>query len=124
MASVTAFPDGRGLGVNLIFDTAATNTTANDIESGATTVYGLHAINAHSAKVYLNVYNTAAPVQGTTPQSYQFPVAANGGTLTIPFPGGLSLSNLSWSATTDAGTTATTAPGTTLDVYFFTNGGA
>lgn len=123
MASVTAFPDGRGLGSNLLFDTSGDNTPANDVESGATTVYGIHAINAHSAIVYLNIYNTAAPAQGTTAQSFQFPVAASGGTRTITFPGGLSLDNLSWSATTDTGTSASTSPATPLDVYFFTNGG-
>jgi hypothetical protein len=73
--------------------------------------------SAYATLIYLNMWNNTTPVKATTAQDFQLPFTLSKRKPWYWYPP-LPLSNgLAVSATTDAGTGATTDPGTKPTVY-------
>lgn len=98
-------------GLKQIRDITANATAENDVNSGASTLYGVRVDNsANSAASFLKLYNNAAPTVGTTVPDFVLRVNA-GKTKHVLIPKGISFATaISEACVTAGGTGGTTNP--------------
>ncbi len=99
------------VGSKLIRETSAGATPNNDVTGAAGTLYTVEVDNTGNPAdpAYLKIYDSAAPVVGTTAPSLIFHVPVNV-RRSFVMPQGWAFSHLSFACVTAAGTAGATAP--------------
>lgn len=110
--AITITPLGIGGNALRIFrDAAATNTSENNVNDGAATIYAVTIDNtANAAKSFIKFYNAFIPVVGTTdPDMILFAPLSTARTFVFK-TGNNFATALSYAGVTAAGTAGTTSP--------------
>jgi hypothetical protein len=99
-------------------DTALNNTGFLDIKSGPATLFGIQINNAHSAPIFVKLYDARAATASSIPS--MIIMVINGTIRTIMSTDGIAFaSGLSARCVTEPGTPGTTSPGSSCAVRFW-----
>lgn len=106
------------VGSKLIHETAAGATPNSDVTGAPGTLYMVEVDNTGNVATaaYLKIYNSAAPVVGTTAPDFIFPVAA-ATRRALAIPQGWAFTALSFACLVSPGTAGTTPPAVAVPVW-------
>tara|TARA_R110002051_G_scaffold57000_1_gene105651 strand:+ start:8022 stop:8378 length:357 start_codon:yes stop_codon:yes gene_type:complete len=112
---VTTTKNGVAITDQLMFDTDVDETANVDVFAGGTTLYSLRIDNS-AAIAWVKLYDSTAPVVGTTAPDYILQADASE-TIVWTVLDGFAMTNLSLAATNSAGTAGTVTPPGTVKVH-------
>ena len=109
----TGFHDA--LDYKIVHESAATNSDYQNVTTSPGTLYSCLAVNSTGTAGYIKIFDSANAVGGTTQPILVFRIGASATEL-YEIPGGLSFTNLSFTATLNQRPLDDTAPAATIDV--------
>ena len=115
MPNITATKDGVAITDQLMFDVDVDQNPGLDAFGGSATIYSLRIDNS-STIAWVKLYDSTAPVVGTTAPDYILQADASE-TIVWTVLDGFAMTNLSLAATNSAGTAGTTTPPGTVKVH-------